>query len=75
VKPAAEPAQTQSGQRCKHYDDDQLAALVCLIAVINAYNRLNVMLQRARRRLPAWPVGITAPNGHPRQHPLRRVRQ
>ena len=30
----------------KHYDDDQLAALVCLIAVINAYNRLNVILQR-----------------------------
>jgi AhpD family alkylhydroperoxidase len=30
----------------KHYDDDQLTALVCLIAVINAYNRLNVILQR-----------------------------
>ena len=30
----------------KHYDDDQLAALVSLIAVINAYNRLNVILQR-----------------------------
>jgi alkylhydroperoxidase family enzyme len=32
----------------KHYDDDQLAALVSLIAVINAYNRLNVIV-----RLPA----------------------
>ena len=29
----------------KHYDDDQLMALVMVIAVINAYNRLNVILQ------------------------------
>jgi len=29
----------------KHYDTDQLAALVCLIALINTYNRLNVILQ------------------------------
>jgi AhpD family alkylhydroperoxidase len=27
----------------KHYDSDQLAALVCLIAGINAWNRLNVI--------------------------------
>ena len=27
----------------KHYDTDQLAALVCTIAAINAYNRLNVI--------------------------------
>ena len=27
----------------KHYDTDQLAALVCLIALINTYNRLNVI--------------------------------
>jgi AhpD family alkylhydroperoxidase len=27
----------------KHYDEDQLAALVCLIALINTYNRLNVI--------------------------------
>jgi AhpD family alkylhydroperoxidase len=27
----------------KHYDADQLAGLTCLIAVINAYNRLNVI--------------------------------
>ncbi|MFC7816516.1 MULTISPECIES: carboxymuconolactone decarboxylase family protein [unclassified Streptomyces] len=32
-------------QAAKHYDEDQLAALVGLIAVINTYNRLNVMLQ------------------------------
>jgi AhpD family alkylhydroperoxidase len=32
----------------KHYDEDQLAALVCLIALINTYNRLNVMV-----RMPA----------------------
>jgi len=30
----------------KHYDDDQLAGLVSQIAVINAFNRLNVILQR-----------------------------
>ena len=27
----------------KHYDEEQLAALVCLIAPINVYNRLNVI--------------------------------
>ncbi len=30
----------------KHYDDDQLSALVCLIAVINTYNRLNVIVRQ-----------------------------
>ena len=30
----------------KHYDEDQLAALVSLIAIINAYNRLNVITQQ-----------------------------
>src|SRR3954453_12756376 len=30
----------------KHYDDDQLAALVSLIALINAYNRVNVIVQQ-----------------------------
>jgi len=30
----------------KHYDEDQLAALVSLIAVINAYNRLNVIVRQ-----------------------------
>jgi AhpD family alkylhydroperoxidase len=30
----------------KHYDDDQLAALVSLIAVINTYNRMNVIIQQ-----------------------------
>jgi AhpD family alkylhydroperoxidase len=30
----------------KHYDDDQLAALVSLIAVINAYNRINVITRQ-----------------------------
>jgi AhpD family alkylhydroperoxidase len=28
----------------KHYDDDQLAALVSVIAIINAYNRVNVVV-------------------------------
>ena len=30
----------------KHYDDDQLAALVSLIALINTYNRLNVIIRQ-----------------------------
>uniref|UniRef100_A0AAU2VVZ9 Carboxymuconolactone decarboxylase family protein n=1 Tax=Streptomyces sp. NBC_00008 TaxID=2903610 RepID=A0AAU2VVZ9_9ACTN len=30
----------------KYYDDDQLAALVCVIAVINTFNRLNVIVQQ-----------------------------
>jgi AhpD family alkylhydroperoxidase len=30
----------------KHYDDDQVAALVSLIALINAYNRMNVIIQQ-----------------------------
>jgi AhpD family alkylhydroperoxidase len=29
----------------KYYDADQLAALVCSIALINTYNRLNVIMQ------------------------------
>jgi AhpD family alkylhydroperoxidase len=30
----------------KHYDGDQLAALVCLIALINTYNRVNVITRQ-----------------------------
>jgi AhpD family alkylhydroperoxidase len=30
----------------EHYDEEQLAALVCLIAMINVYNRLNVITQQ-----------------------------
>lgn len=30
----------------EHYDDDQLAALVCLVALINAANRLGVIVHR-----------------------------
>ncbi|MDQ0795817.1 carboxymuconolactone decarboxylase family protein [Streptomyces sp. B1I3] len=30
----------------KHYDEEQLTALVALIALINAYNRVNVMVQQ-----------------------------
>ncbi|MFF1285427.1 carboxymuconolactone decarboxylase family protein [Streptomyces sp. NPDC058299] len=30
----------------KHYDEDQLAALIALIAVINAYNRVNVIVRQ-----------------------------
>jgi AhpD family alkylhydroperoxidase len=31
----------------KHYDEEQLAALVCLIALINTYNRLNVITKQS----------------------------
>ncbi|MGW1723386.1 carboxymuconolactone decarboxylase family protein [Streptomyces sp. NPDC002306] len=30
----------------KHFDEDQLAALISLIAIINAYNRINVINQQ-----------------------------
>jgi AhpD family alkylhydroperoxidase len=30
----------------KHFDEDQLAALISLIAVINSYNRINVINQQ-----------------------------
>ena len=30
----------------KHYDEEQLVALVSLIALINSFNRLNVMVQQ-----------------------------
>ncbi|MFB4318149.1 carboxymuconolactone decarboxylase family protein [Actinomadura sp. 21ATH] len=30
----------------KHYDEDQLAALVAAIALINAFNRMNVIIQQ-----------------------------
>ena len=30
----------------KHYDEDQLAAQVALIALINAWNRVNVITQQ-----------------------------
>lgn len=30
----------------KHYDEDELAALVSLIALINTFNRMNVIVQR-----------------------------
>jgi AhpD family alkylhydroperoxidase len=33
-------------QVCKHYDDDQIAALICLVAMINAANRLGVILRQ-----------------------------
>jgi AhpD family alkylhydroperoxidase len=32
-------------QVCKHYDDDQITALVTLVALINAANRLNVIVR------------------------------
>jgi AhpD family alkylhydroperoxidase len=31
---------------CRHYDDDQLAALVSQIALINTFNRLNVITRQ-----------------------------
>ncbi|MBW8793206.1 MAG: carboxymuconolactone decarboxylase family protein [Streptomyces sp.] len=30
----------------KHFDEDQLAALTSLIAIINAYNRINIITQQ-----------------------------
>ncbi|WCD90618.1 hypothetical protein KPP03845_107046 [Streptomyces xanthophaeus] len=33
-------------EAAKYYDEEQLAALVCLIALINTYNRANVIVQQ-----------------------------
>jgi AhpD family alkylhydroperoxidase len=33
-------------QARKHYDDDEIAALVCLVAMINAANRLGVIVRQ-----------------------------
>ncbi|WP_327296391.1 MULTISPECIES: carboxymuconolactone decarboxylase family protein [unclassified Streptomyces] len=41
----------------KHYDEDQLAALVSLIAVINAFNRGNVMIKQAGGEYRAGMLG------------------
>ena len=39
----------------KHYDEDQLAALVCLIAFMNTVNRMNVITQQpAGDYQPGW---------------------
>jgi alkylhydroperoxidase family enzyme len=41
----------------KHYDDDQIAALVCLVAMINAANRLGVIAPEGAPTSPAcWPA-------------------
>jgi AhpD family alkylhydroperoxidase len=40
----------------RHYDEDQLAALVCVIALINAFNRGNVILRQ--------PAGAYQPGQH-----------
>lgn len=34
------------GNAAMHYDEDQLAALMALIALINTYNRMNVMTRQ-----------------------------
>lgn len=41
----------------KHHDDDQIAALLCLIALINAANRLNVI---ARTPAGSYRAGMAA---------------
>ncbi|WP_030418405.1 carboxymuconolactone decarboxylase family protein [Streptomyces sp. SCSIO 75703] len=33
-------------EAARHYDEEQLAALVSIIAVINAYNRLNILTRQ-----------------------------
>ncbi|WP_017572802.1 carboxymuconolactone decarboxylase family protein [Nocardiopsis halotolerans] len=41
----------------KHYDDDQLAALVAQIALINAFNRLNVITRQPGGEYVAGQLG------------------
>jgi AhpD family alkylhydroperoxidase len=45
----------------KHYDDDQIAALVCLVALINAANRMNVIVRNpAGSYQPGMFAGMTS---------------
>jgi AhpD family alkylhydroperoxidase len=41
----------------KHYDDDQIAGLVSIIAVINAFNRVNVIVQQPAGDYQPGPFG------------------
>ena len=41
----------------KHYDDDQIAALICLVALVNAANRMNVIV---RNPAGSYEVGMFA---------------
>jgi alkylhydroperoxidase family enzyme len=41
----------------KHYDEDQLAALVSQIAIINAFTRANVIVQRPAGDYQPGPFG------------------
>ncbi len=53
----------------KHYDGEQLAALVAQIALINIFNRINIITQATGQRLRAGPVetayalGVPTPIG------------
>jgi AhpD family alkylhydroperoxidase len=48
-------------QVCKHYDEDQIAALVCLVALINAANRINVIVRNpAGSYEPGMFAGLTS---------------
>ena len=41
----------------KHYDDEQLTSLVAEIAMINAFNRLNVILKLAEGEYDSGQLG------------------
>ena len=41
----------------RHYDDDQIAALICLVALVNAANRMNVIV---RNPAGSYEVGMFA---------------
>ena len=43
----------------KHYDQEQLEALVCLVALINVYNRLNVITRQPAGDYQSRPVGVS----------------
>jgi alkylhydroperoxidase family enzyme len=45
----------------KHYDEDQAAALVCLVAMINAANRMGVIVrQKGGSYQPGMLAGFTS---------------
>ena len=53
----------------KHYDDDQIAALVCLVALVNAANRMNVIVRNpAGSYEPGMFRATVQPLGAQQQH-------
>ena len=58
----------------KHYDDDQLGALVSLIALINTYNRVNVIIRQPAGDYQPGQWGSPAPSARLNGGPAKGLR-